>query len=221
MAYEIHDGLVQDMTAGLWHLESLSRARPQSQSAGRRDLGSGHRFAAKLDRRGPPPALRASRPPILDEAGVVLAIQYLVAEQSVPGSPRHPFLARCPFRSPRLVAGREHLPYRAGIADTCIATVAAAPGEVPTTQTGDQVHYWSAILAAGSAWRTCRLIASACRESANARLLSAAMPRSTPHPAAARGSSSTCRSRPRSPARCPDAWTNKTYPLARGGAAHS
>ena len=25
------------------------------------------------------------RPPILDEAGVVLAVQYLVAEQSVPG----------------------------------------------------------------------------------------------------------------------------------------
>jgi signal transduction histidine kinase len=84
MAYEIHDGLVQDMTAGVWHLESLSQAirnlnKQDSETMElalgllRRSIGEARRLLSGL------------RPPILDEAGVVLAIQYLVAEQSVPG----------------------------------------------------------------------------------------------------------------------------------------
>ncbi|HEX4147536.1 MAG TPA: PAS domain S-box protein, partial [Pirellulales bacterium] len=84
MAYEIHDGLVQDITAGLWHLEGMSHAlgalsekeRSTVQLATgllRRSIGDARRVLSGL------------RPPILDEEGIVLAIQYLVAEQALPG----------------------------------------------------------------------------------------------------------------------------------------
>jgi signal transduction histidine kinase len=84
MAYEIHDGLVQDMTAALWHLESMG------DSIGKLDPQQGEKLQVPVDllRRSISEARRllsGLRPPILDEAGIVLAIQYLVAEQTVPG----------------------------------------------------------------------------------------------------------------------------------------
>gem|GEM_PF-688488 len=84
MAYEIHDGVVQDITAGLWHLEalvsSLAGLDPDVKlkfdvvlNLLRRSIGEARRVLSGL------------RPPILDEAGIVMALQYLVAEQAVPG----------------------------------------------------------------------------------------------------------------------------------------
>lgn len=84
MAYEIHDGLVQDITAGLWHLEGLDESvrkwneREQltfdlARSLLRRSIGEARRVLSGL------------RPPILDEEGIIMAIQYLVAEQAHPG----------------------------------------------------------------------------------------------------------------------------------------
>ncbi len=83
MAYEIHDGVVQYISAGLMHLESLAAEKslsPKEQAAlelaidlARRSVAEGRRVMSGL------------RPPILDEEGIVLAISYLAAEQSSPG----------------------------------------------------------------------------------------------------------------------------------------
>jgi PAS domain S-box-containing protein len=84
MAYEIHDGLVQDITAGLWHLEGLSHALDglTEKERGTVQLATGLLRRSINDARR---VLSGLRPPILDEEGIVLAIQYLVAEQAVPG----------------------------------------------------------------------------------------------------------------------------------------
>ncbi|HEY5311530.1 MAG TPA: PAS domain S-box protein [Pirellulales bacterium] len=85
MAYEIHDGLVQDITAGLWHLEGLAQHLLGLSDQDRATL----QMATDLLRRSIGDARRVLsglRPPILDEEGIVLAIQYLVAEQAVPGT---------------------------------------------------------------------------------------------------------------------------------------
>ena len=83
MAYEIHDGLVQYISGALMHIESFgaeqgklsAKARGALELAShllRRSIAEGRRVMSGL------------RPPILDEAGIVLAIAYLVAEQTVP-----------------------------------------------------------------------------------------------------------------------------------------
>ncbi|HVX14035.1 MAG TPA: PAS domain S-box protein [Pirellulales bacterium] len=79
VAYEIHDGLVQYVTASLMHLDSLVQLLPPevprqnldvSRSLLRDALGEARRLISGL------------RPPILDEAGVVAAIDYMVREQA-------------------------------------------------------------------------------------------------------------------------------------------
>lgn len=82
MAYDLHDGLIQDITGALLHLEGIepAGATPKARgsfelavSALRRAIADGRRFLSGLG------------PPILDQEGVVPAIEYLVAEQSRPG----------------------------------------------------------------------------------------------------------------------------------------
>lgn len=96
MAYEIHDGLVQYMSAALLHLEGINdkkdKLSPKSTAALelathliRRSIGEGRRVMSGL------------RPPILDEAGIVLAIAYLVAEQATPNELQIDFTHRVSF----------------------------------------------------------------------------------------------------------------------------
>jgi signal transduction histidine kinase len=82
MAYEIHDGLVQDITGALMHLESIMppETRGRSQTSFevalqllREALDEGRRVISGL------------RPPILDEMGIVAAIDYLVGEHATQG----------------------------------------------------------------------------------------------------------------------------------------
>lgn len=79
IAYEIHDGPVQYVTAALMHLESFMQLLPPevprqnldtSRSLLRDALAEARRLISGL------------RPPILDEAGVVAAIDYMVREQT-------------------------------------------------------------------------------------------------------------------------------------------
>lgn len=96
MAYEIHDGLVQYMSASLLHLECLSAEQGQLSTKGKATL----ELAMHLVRRSIAEGRRVMsglRPPILDEAGIVLAISYLVAEQTVPGELDIDFLHRVSF----------------------------------------------------------------------------------------------------------------------------
>ena len=96
MAYEIHDGLVQYMSAALMHLEGLNDKREKLSGKGssalelathllRRSISEGRRVMSGL------------RPPILDEAGIVLAIAYLVAERANAGDLKVNFTHRVSF----------------------------------------------------------------------------------------------------------------------------
>ncbi len=78
VAYEIHDGLVQDVTGGLMHLDAVdpetlpAKAREQFDLVRRllrRTIDEGRRMISGL------------RPPIIDELGVVAAIEYLISEK--------------------------------------------------------------------------------------------------------------------------------------------
>lgn len=83
MAYEIHDGLVQYISGALMHLESFANEHHKLSEKAR----GGLELASHLLRRSIAEGRRVMsglRPPILDEAGIVLAIAYLVAEQTVP-----------------------------------------------------------------------------------------------------------------------------------------
>ena len=95
MAYEIHDGIVQDITGTLMHFEAYrDRYVPESLapdgavSENDAVLGTPRRsFDCNLDllRRTIDEARRlisGLRPPILDERGIVAAIEYLLDEQS-------------------------------------------------------------------------------------------------------------------------------------------
>ncbi len=79
MAHDLHDGVLQDLTASVWQLDSLraasarfsegERARfDQARATLRRALDEGRRLLSGL------------RPPILDEQGIVAALEYLAAE---------------------------------------------------------------------------------------------------------------------------------------------
>ncbi|HVX60228.1 MAG TPA: PAS domain-containing protein [Pirellulales bacterium] len=96
MAYEIHDGLVQYMSAALLHLEGINDKKDKLSTKStaalelaahliRRSIGEGRRVMSGL------------RPPILDEAGIVLAIAYLVAEQASPPELQIDFTHRVSF----------------------------------------------------------------------------------------------------------------------------
>ena len=78
VAYEIHDGLVQYVTAALMRLDSFADTVPGdlprdnldvSRQLLRDALGEARRLISGL------------RPPVLDEAGIVAALEYLVGEQ--------------------------------------------------------------------------------------------------------------------------------------------
>ncbi len=83
-AYEIHDGLVQYITAGVLQLESLApvlRSLPSKEHLLYESSIEVLRQSINEARR----VLSGLRPPILDEAGIIAALQYLVAEQAVAG----------------------------------------------------------------------------------------------------------------------------------------
>jgi signal transduction histidine kinase len=101
-AYEIHDGLVQDITAAQMRLAGLlsgdqSLAKPLAdQIAAAEELVS---RAVREARR----LISGLRPPALDEQGIVAAIERLVADQP-PGGPKVRFAARLePGRLDRLL----------------------------------------------------------------------------------------------------------------------
>jgi signal transduction histidine kinase len=83
MAYEVHDGVVQYITAALLQLESIDLARlsPQESQALLDKATTLLRSAIADARR----VLSGLRPPILDEQGITAAIAYLIEEICRPG----------------------------------------------------------------------------------------------------------------------------------------
>ena len=79
VAYDIHDGLVQYLTGGLMHLEAFAaaRGRPAKTSQDEYERGMGLLRDALAEARR---LISGLRPPILDEQGVVAALEYLINE---------------------------------------------------------------------------------------------------------------------------------------------
>lgn len=79
LAYEIHDGLVQDVTGALLHLESYEGRRKRNADQAEAEF----QLCMRLMRQTIDEARRVIsglRPPILDEQGIVAAIEYLLSE---------------------------------------------------------------------------------------------------------------------------------------------
>ena len=79
MAYDIHDGLVQYLTGALMHLEAFAASAYAASDDAHPDYDRGIdllREALAEGRR----LISGLRPPILDERGIVAALEYLVSE---------------------------------------------------------------------------------------------------------------------------------------------
>jgi len=84
IAYEIHDGLVQHVTGAQMRLETILGAEQAREGQNRRELEE----VLGLVRKAIAEArdlIRGLRPPILDEWGVVAAINYLIEDQPADG----------------------------------------------------------------------------------------------------------------------------------------
>ncbi len=96
VAYEIHDGLAQQLTGALYKFQSIESARTRDPEAARQMFDEGVRLlrdAMTECRR----LISGLRPPVLDEAGIVAAIDALVAEQRQRGGPQIEFVHRVEF----------------------------------------------------------------------------------------------------------------------------
>ena len=109
VAYEIHDGLAQQLTAATMQLQAFQISREQNPEAAAKALDAGMSLLGQSvteTRR----LISGLRPPILDEQGIVPAIEHLVHETGEPEGPAvelvvnvrfgrlHPLLENAIFR---------------------------------------------------------------------------------------------------------------------------
>ncbi len=109
IAYEIHDGLAQQLAGAIMQFQTysyLKDTKPQEAArayeAGMTMLHQGHFEARRL--------ISGVRPPILDESGIVAAVAHLVSEQRLRKGPRIEFRSEVEFD--RLVPILENAIYR-------------------------------------------------------------------------------------------------------------
>jgi len=90
LAYEIHDGFAQQLTAALFHLDVFDRLSNSNPEEARRNLEVARQAITRsIDetRR----LISGLRPPILDELGIVAAVDYLINENRENGGPEIEF----------------------------------------------------------------------------------------------------------------------------------
>jgi PAS domain S-box-containing protein len=95
-AYEIHDGFAQQLAGALFRLQGLRDMHARDPARAWEDLESATRLIGRAideTRR----LISGLRPPILDESGVVHAIEYLVCESNEQGSPTIEFTHEVTF----------------------------------------------------------------------------------------------------------------------------
>ena len=139
MAYEIHDGLAQQLSAALMKLQAFAQLRKTRQQEGEAALESGMqllRDALAESRR----LIEGLSPPILDEFGLVAALEHLVLETQH----RWPLQIelRHDVRFSRLSPALEHALFR--IAQESLANIrrhSKSPTlEIDLTQPGERVR---------------------------------------------------------------------------------
>jgi signal transduction histidine kinase len=82
-AFEIHDGIVQDIAGSLMRLEVLRDDHPELSGKSRGDLVETLALLRKAIEEGRR-LIGGLRPPVIDELGVVAAVQYLIGERKDP-----------------------------------------------------------------------------------------------------------------------------------------
>jgi len=90
MAYEVHDGFAQQLTGALFNFETLGQIQPPHGPRARKTFDTGIQLLTKSiseTRR----LISGLRPPILDESGIVAAVDYLVCEAEERGGPKIEF----------------------------------------------------------------------------------------------------------------------------------
>lgn len=93
VAYEIHDGLAQQMTAALMHLQAFQHIAAERLESTDFERGLGLLREAMQEARR---LISGLRPPVLDEMGIVAAIEYLVNEMQ-PDVPNIKFIHHTKF----------------------------------------------------------------------------------------------------------------------------
>jgi PAS domain S-box-containing protein len=91
VAYEIHDGLAQQLTAAVYKFQAVEAQRDADSEGARAMFGEGLRLLrqAMAEARR---LISGLRPPVLDESGVVAAVDYLIAEHAQHGGPETEFV---------------------------------------------------------------------------------------------------------------------------------
>ncbi|MEN6556971.1 MAG: PAS domain S-box protein [Thermoguttaceae bacterium] len=91
MAYDIHDGFAQDLAGALFRLQAFRQSHAKRPEAAWQDFDSAVRLLGRaIDeaRR----LISGLRPPVLDESGIIQAIEYLVYERIADDRPRVEFI---------------------------------------------------------------------------------------------------------------------------------
>jgi len=118
-AYEIHDGLAQQLTGALYKLQAFERMRdrePENATAMFDDAVALLRESMAEVRR----LIGGLRPPILDESGVAVAVEALIAERQSRDGPKIEFT--CDPNFPRLAPPVESAAFRIiqeGLTNAC------------------------------------------------------------------------------------------------------
>ncbi len=90
VAYEIHDGLAQQLTGAIYKFQSVNRLCDNDPAAARTMYDEAVRLleAALAETRR---LIGGLRPPVLDESGIAAAVEYLIAERRQHGGPEITF----------------------------------------------------------------------------------------------------------------------------------
>lgn len=91
IGYEIHDGMAQQLTAARLHCEMCRNLRDEDPPKARELCETGFELLGRSIEEARQ-LIRGLRPPILDESGLVAAVDYLVCEQGQAAGPRIEFL---------------------------------------------------------------------------------------------------------------------------------
>lgn len=135
VAYEIHDGLAQELTGAIFRFQAfreLLAKNPEEAwktfDVGMTLLGQGIKEARGL--------ITGLRPPILDELGIIAAIEYLACESNDQEGPQIEFLHDSRIEQLAPLASNSRLSHRSGVAQQRAAAQSQRPRVAGTAARG-------------------------------------------------------------------------------------